>query len=334
MNHLSIGIVGVTGAVGQEFLKLLAPFSLKKLVPMASMRSVGKTVVFQGQFVPIVEPTFEQFKGLDLVFFSAGASVSRQLAPLAVQAGAVVIDNSSAFRMENSVPLVIPEINATEIKRHQGIISVPNCTTIILWMGLYPIYQQVEIEQIWVSTYQAVSGAGQKGLDELEDQLLRLSEHRELNALKAFPHQIAFNALPQVDIFEEENGFTKEEMKLVRESQKILNNPTLRISGTCVRIPVKRAHSEAVFLRTKMPIQKETLRNAYEKMSGVCFFSKAQEYPHPLQCSGRNEVLVGRFRQDLQDPCGYHLWIVGDQLLKGASLNALQIAQHLFKERG
>ena len=263
-------------------------------------------------------------------FFSAGASVSREFAPIAIKAGAIVIDNSSAFRMEPSVPLVIPEINQETIAHHQGILAVPNCTTIILLMGLFPIYQLSRLEQIIVSTYQAVSGAGQKGLLELESQLDRLSQEKPLEPLRAFPHPIAFNAIPQVDIFEEQ-GYTKEEMKLVRESRKILNDPELKISGTCVRIPVKRAHSESVYFQTKRVLSRQEMVDAFQKAPGVQFFSQDQDYPHPLRCSQQTDVFVGRLRQDLHHPQGYHLWIVGDQLLKGASWNAIQIAQALLE---
>lgn len=326
---LAVGVVGATGAVGTEFLQLLRHLPVRKLVPMASARSVGKTVSFQGESLPIIAPTPAHFQGLDIVFFSAGASVSREIAPLAVKAGAIVIDNSSAFRMDPTVPLVVPEINKEAIRQHQGIIAVPNCTTIILLMGIFPIYQLSRLEQVIVSSYQAVSGAGQKGLFELESQLDHLAKGKPFEPLRAFPHPIAFNAIPQVDVFEEQ-GYTKEEMKLVRESRKILNDPDLNISGTCVRIPVKRAHSESVYLRTKRALSRQEIIDAFQKAPGVQFFSNDHAYPHPLFCSQKTDVFVGRLRPDLHYSQGYHLWIVGDQLLKGASWNAIQIAQALL----
>jgi aspartate-semialdehyde dehydrogenase len=332
MRKLSLGVVGATGAVGEEILNLLENSPVERLVPIASARSLGQSVSFQGKSIPIQPLNAKSFEGLDLVFFSAGASRSLEFAPLAVKAGAWVVDNSSAFRMNSDIPLVIPEINPETIFE-RGIVAVPNCTTIILLMALYPIHRVAPLERLIVSTYQAVSGAGKKGLFELEDQIQKLQTNVPFAPPSTFPHPIAYNAIPQVDLFVG-NDFTKEEMKVVYETQRILKAPDLAISATCVRIPVKRCHSESVYFRCTSDISLETLRSVLQKAPGVRLVDDPAHHKYPLatECAHQTHVEVGRLRKDLNEARAFHLWVVGDQLLKGASWNALQIAKLIYPE--
>ncbi|MBX6394309.1 MAG: aspartate-semialdehyde dehydrogenase [Alicyclobacillaceae bacterium] len=339
---LTVAVVGATGAVGRKMIETLEArnFPVETFIPMASSRSAGTTVTFRNQAVQVIEARPEAFEGIDVALFSAGAKTSRALAPEAVRRGAVVIDNSSAFRMDPEVPLVVPEVNGEAAFRHKGIIANPNCSTIQMVVALKPIYDRFGIERIIVSTYQAVSGAGARAIEELME-LTRAKLSGEDRSPEVLPvaslpvhHSIAFNVLPQIDVFEE-NGFTKEEMKMVNETRKILGDPEIRVTPTCVRVPVVTGHSEAVYVETKRPFE---LREIYEMLQaapGVIVVDDpaSQQYPMPVSAAGRPEVFVGRVRRDLSHPRGLNLWVVSDNLLKGAAYNAVQIAE-LLVERG
>lgn len=337
-----VAVVGATGAVGQEMLSILQErkFPLKSLRLLASKRSVGKTFPFRGESVGVEELTRSSFRGIDIALFSAGADRSKQFAPAAVKAGAVVIDNSSAFRMEPNVPLVVPEINPQEIRTHKGIIANPNCTTIVTLTGLYPL-RPYGIRRIILSSYQAVSGAGAWAIEELRRQTLAWALQEIKNAtlgtqekavLRAekFPHPIAFNLIPHIDRFLE-GGYTKEEMKCLFESRKILNQPDLQVSATTVRVPVFRSHSVSVHLETEKPLSVAQARSLIRKAKGVQLYDQPEKskYPTPVQVAGKDDCLVGRIRKDETVANGLCLWIVGDQLRKGAALNAIQIAESL-----
>jgi len=337
-----LAIAGATGAVGQEMLSILEErnFPIKRLRLLASKRSVGKSFVFRGKPVPVEELTKKSFKGIDIALFSAGGDRSKTFAKHAVKAGAVVIDNSSAFRMDPAVPLVVPEINAGEIRNHKGIIANPNCTTIIMLMGLYPL-KAYGLRKLIVSSYQAVSGAGAWAIEELRRQTMEwaLQEIRndcfgsrdtvELKPDK-FPHPIAFNIIPHIDQFQD-NGFTKEEMKCLLESRKILGAPDLQVSATTVRVPVFRSHSVSVHLETEKPLPVSKVRSLIRAAKGVQLYDQPDKgkYPMPIHVAGKDDCLVGRIRKDEATRNGLWLWIVGDQLRKGAALNAVQIAEHL-----
>jgi aspartate-semialdehyde dehydrogenase len=299
---------------------------------LASAKSEGKALKFKGEEIPVEALSKDSFKSVDIALFSAGASTSRQYAQHAVSAGAVVIDNSSAFRMEPDVPLVVPEINPTDIQKHQGIIANPNCTTIISVMALYPLHQVFRVKRVIAASYQAVSGAGAKAIQELLLQTKSFFSG-EPAIPEVFPHTIAFNVLPQVDVFLED-GYTKEEVKFVNESRKIMHHPTLRASITCVRVPVFRAHSIALHADFEEPVSVERARDVLAKFQGLELVDDAgsKRYPMPLLVAGKNNCQVGRIRADTALDNGLALWVCGDQLLKGAALNALQIAEKLGGE--
>ena len=330
---LNVAIVGATGAVGIEMLETLEKrnFPLDRLTPLASARSVGKTVLFRGEEIAVQELAKESFAGVDIALFSAGGGISEAFAPAAVEAGAVVVDNSSAFRMDDDVPLVVPEINAADVARHNGIIANPNCSTIVTVMALYPLHQAFGVKRIFASTYQAVSGSGAMGLAELERQVGEIAEGNPASR-EVYPHQIAFNVLPHVDVFLE-NGYTKEEMKMVHESRKIMGLPDFRASVTCVRVPVYRAHSIAVSAEFEKPVSVERAREAIDAAPGIDLNDDvaANGYPLPLELAGQDNCQVGRIRVDCAMENGLSFWVVGDQLLKGAALNTVQIAEEVAR---
>jgi aspartate-semialdehyde dehydrogenase len=332
---LNVAIAGATGAVGAELIRLLdeREFPVRQLRLLASAKSVGKTLAFKGERIPVGLLSKDSFRGIDLALFSAGGGTSKQFAGRAVESGAVVIDNSSAFRMDEDVPLVIPEINSADVSGQHGIIANPNCTTIIALMALYPLHREFGVCRVIASSYQAVSGAGARAINELSRQS-RAQLRGETHKPEVFPHPIAFNVLPQVDIFSE-TGYTKEEIKFVNESRKIMHHPTLRASITCVRVPVFRAHSVAVHAEFERPVTVERARDALAKFPGleVVDNPSVKEYPTPLKCAGKNNCQVGRIRLDSAFDNGLAFWVCGDQLLKGAALNALQIAENLVKLR-
>ncbi len=328
-----VAIVGASGAVGAELIQLLEQreFPLRGLKLLASAKSAGKTLKFKGEEIPVETLSRDSFRSVDIALFSAGASVSREFALQAVSAGAVVIDNSSAFRMEQDVPLVVPEINPADVQKHQGIIANPNCTTIIALMALYPLHKVFRVKRVIASSYQAVSGAGAKAIRELSIQSQSFFSGQPTEA-EVFPHPIAFNVLPQVDVFLD-NGYTKEEVKFLNESRKIMHHPTLRASITCVRVPVFRAHSVAMHAEFKEPVSVEQARDVLAKFPGLDLVDDPdnRKYPMPLLVAGKNNCQVGRIRADSALDNGLAFWVCGDQLLKGAALNALQIAEALGK---
>ncbi|MEC9171979.1 MAG: aspartate-semialdehyde dehydrogenase, partial [SAR324 cluster bacterium] len=322
---------GATGAVGTEFLKLLESrdFPMKSLRLLASSRSAGSKLKFRGENLEVEELTPKSFKGIDIAFFSAGGSRSKEFAPHAVDSGAVVIDNSSAFRMDEKVPLVVPEINPKQAFEHQGLIANPNCSTIQMVVALNPIHRAANIQRVVVSTYQAVSGAGASAMEELKQQL-RAWANDEPMKQEVFPTQIAFNLFPHIDVFQD-NGYTKEEMKMVHETRKIMNAPNMQISATCVRVPVLRAHSEAVWVETEKPLSESEARELFEKEPGIVVQDERESggYPTPWHITETQETYVGRIRKDISHPNGLTFWVVADQLYKGAALNAIQIAEVL-----
>ncbi|MEC8972496.1 MAG: aspartate-semialdehyde dehydrogenase [Verrucomicrobiota bacterium] len=326
---LHIAIVGATGAVGIEMIKTLERRNLpvNQLTPLASARSAGKTVSFRGEAVAVQELTKKSFAGVDIALFSAGGGISTEFAPAAVEAGAVVVDNSSAFRMDDSVPLVVPEINALDVTRHSGIIANPNCSTIVTVMALHPLHQAFSVKRIFASTYQAVSGSGAMGIVELERQVGEIAGGQAVTR-EVYPHQIAFNVLPHVDMFLD-NGYTKEEMKMVHESRKIMDLPDFQASVTCVRVPVYRAHSVAVSAEFEKPVSIEAAREAINAAPGIDLNDNiaANGYPLPVELAGRDNCQVGRIRKDCAFDNGLSFWVAGDQLLKGAALNTVQIAE-------
>lgn len=326
-----VAIAGATGAVGTEFLKLLEArdFPMKSLRLLASSRSAGSKLKFRGENLEVEELTPKSFKGIDIAFFSAGGSRSKEFAPHAVDSGAVVIDNSSAFRMDEKVPLVVPEINPKQAFEHQGLIANPNCSTIQMVVALNPIHRAANIQRVVVSTYQAVSGAGASAMEELKQQL-RAWANDEPMKQEVFPTQIAFNLFPHIDVFQD-NGYTKEEMKMVHETRKIMNAPNMQISATCVRVPVLRAHSEAVWVETEKPLSESEARELFEKEPGIVVQDERESggYPTPWHITETQETYVGRIRKDISHPKGLTFWVVADQLYKGAALNAIQIAEVL-----
>jgi len=330
---LHVAVVGATGAVGVEMLKTLEKrnFPVSRLTPLASVRSAGKTLPFWGQEITVQELTTDSFAGVDIALFSAGGEISGEFASRAVEAGAVVVDNSSAFRMDDNVPLVVPEINAAEVARHKGIIANPNCSTIVTVMALYPLHQAFEVKRMFASTYQAVSGSGGMGIAELERQVGEINEGREVSR-EVYPHQIAFNVLPHVDVFLD-NGYTKEEMKMVHESRKIMGLPDFQASVTCVRVPVYRAHSIAISAEFEKPVSVEGAREAISGAPGIDLNDDVASngYPLPLELAGQDNCQVGRIRKDCAMENGLSFWVAGDQLLKGAALNAIQIAEEVAK---
>lgn len=335
----NVAVVGATGAVGRKMIQTLEErnFPVKTFKPLASARSVGQFVTFQGIEFAVEEATPEAFEGIDFALFSAGGSVSLHLAPEAAKRGAIVIDNTSAFRMDPQVPLVVPEVNADAIQSHKGIIANPNCSTIQMVVALKPIYDALGIERIIVSTYQAVSGAGQKAIDELEQQVRDYESGEPLKAnilpVSSLPvhHQIAFNAVPQIDVFEE-NGYTKEEMKMVNETKKIFKDPSIQVTPTAVRIPVVFGHSESVYVKTIKPFTMEQVRTLLEQADGVVVVDDpaSQKYPLATEAAGKRDVFVGRLRKDLWEDLAFNMWVVSDNVLKGAAWNAVQIAEYII----
>src|SRR3954463_15932352 len=327
-----LAIVGATGAVGIEILKTLERrnFPVGKLTLLASARSTGKHLSFRGTESTVRELTKDAFKGIDIALFGAGGSISKEFAPIAAQAGCVVVDNSSAFRMDDKVPLVIPEINAPDVKWHKGIIANPNCTTAITLMALYPLHQAFNVKRIFASSYQAVSGTGAKAIEELRRQVKEIAAGKAVTK-EVYPHQIAFNVLPQVDSFLP-SGYTKEEMKMENEGRKIRHHPTLRASVTCVRVPVYRAPSVAVSAEFEQPITVEAARQVLSRAPGLDIIDDPANklYPQPLDVAERYNCAVGRMRKDCAMDNGLCFWVCGDQLLKGAALNAVQIAEELL----
>lgn len=335
MRKPNVAILGATGAVGAEFITLLEerkfPFETLKL--LASSRSAGTKLTVCGKEYMVEEATPKAFEGVDIALF-AGGSISKTLAPEAVKRGAIVIDNSSTFRMDPEVPLVVPEVNPEDIFTHKGIIANPNCSTIIMAMGLKPLHDLSPIKRIVVSTYQAVSGAGKEGIDELLNLTNAYLAGKEMEP-KILPsaslpkhYPIAFNVIPQIDVFLE-NDYTKEEMKMVGETQKIFHDPNIQVVPTTIRIPVFRSHSESVLVETEQPVDVATFRAACEKFPGLTVTDNPAEqiYPMPLYTSNQNDCEIGRIRKDLYNDKGMNFWIVGDQIRKGAALNALQIAE-------
>jgi aspartate-semialdehyde dehydrogenase len=330
-----VAVVGATGAVGQEFVRILEQrkFPLDRITFLASQRSAGKKVTFDGREHPIQVLTEQSFKGVDIGLFSAGASISRQFAPIAAKAGAVVVDNSSAFRMEPDVPLVVPEVNPGDIAAHKGIIANPNCSTIIMVVAVWPLHRVNPVERMVVSTYQAASGAGYQAMLELQEQTRAVLDGRPVTVAK-LPQQIAFNLFPHVDVFLP-NGYTKEEMRMVNETRKMFHDDRIQVSATCVRVPVLRAHSEAINLRFARPMKPEQVRELISKAPGVKLVDDVanKRYPMPMEASDGDDVFVGRIRQDISQPDGrgIELFISGDQIRKGAALNAIQIAERLIQ---
>ena len=338
MRKFNTAIVGATGAVGQEFLKLIEErkFPFGELKMLASSRSAGKKIDFMGKEYTVEETTEQSFDGMQFALFAGGAA-SKLFAPAAVKAGAIVIDNSSNFRMDKNVPLIVPEVNPQAISRHKGIIANPNCSTIIMVMALKPLYDLSRIKRVVVSTYQAVSGAGREGMDELREQLDSIVHGKPIEA-KILPvakldkhYQIASNLLPQIDVFKE-NLYTKEEMKMVDETKKIMEDDEIRITATTVRVPVYRSHAESVNIEFEDEISVEAAREALNRFPGVIVRDNPDEmiYPQPLETSGKDNVEVGRIRKDFSIEHGLNLWVCGDQIRKGAALNALQIAEYMI----
>jgi aspartate-semialdehyde dehydrogenase len=328
-----VAVVGVTGAVGQTTLKILEErkFPVRALRAFASARSAGKTVTFKGEAIRVDAVGPDSFKGVELALFSAGSAQSRELAPLAVKAGAIVIDKSSAFRMDPQVPLVVPEINPHAVKGHRGILACPNCTTIVTVMPLKPLHDAGRLRRVVATSYQAVSGAGVNGVEELRSQTLAWARG-EAMVPRFFQHQIAFNVIPHVDKFGDD-GYTGEEMKLVNEVRKILELPDLPVSPTTVRVPVFTAHSVAVNAETERKVGRERAREAFAGFPGLKLWDEPAEnrYPMPVLVEGQDDCYVGRVREDLSLPNGLNFWVVGDQLRKGAALNGIQIAELLIR---
>ncbi|MEC4985763.1 MAG: aspartate-semialdehyde dehydrogenase [Oscillatoria sp. PMC 1068.18] len=333
-SKINVAILGATGAVGTELLELLASrqFPVNKLKLLASPRSAGTKLSFRGEELPVEAVTEESFEAVDLVLASAGGSTSKVYAPKAVAAGAVVVDNSSAFRLDPQVPLIVPEINPEAAKEHQGIIANPNCTTILMAIAVYPLHQVNPIQRIVVATYQSASGAGARAMEEVKTQAQAILNGDPAKP-EIFPHAIAFNLFPHNSPLND-NGYCEEEMKMVNETRKIFNTPELRVSATCVRVPVLRAHSEAVNLEFSQPFNPDRAREILAKSPGVKLVEdwSANYFPMPVDATNKDEVLVGRIRQDISHQCGLELWLCGDQIRKGAALNAVQIAELLVKE--
>lgn len=331
----NIAIVGATGAVGVELLDVLTrrAFPVGQLRLLASARSAGKHLRFQNQEIAVEELADKSFAGIDLAFFSAGGDLSRKFVPAAVAAGAVVIDNSSVFRMDPTVPLVIPEINGSDAHTHRGIIANPNCTTAVALMALYPLHLAFGLRRIFASSYQAVSGSGARAIAELKRQIGDGIEDRSPTP-EVYPHPIAFNVLPHVDAFLD-NGYTKEEMKMQNEGRRIMHLPNFQASVTCVRVPVYRAHSVAISAEFERPVNVDQAREVLAKAPGLDLLDEPRRniYPMPLEAAGKDNCQVGRIRRDCAMENGLALWVSGDQLLKGAALNAVQIAELLEPER-
>lgn len=340
-NGFHVAVVGATGAVGQQILETLTKrnFPISKLTLLSSARSAGKKLVYKEDEVVVQEASPEMFEGVDIAFFSAGGSVSTSLAPEAVKRGAIVVDNTSAYRMDQNVPLVVPEVNEKDLLNHNGIIANPNCSTTQMVVALQPLHEQYGLKKVIVSTYQAVSGAGVAAISELQEQTGQILNDEAFEP-KILPvgsdekhYQIAFNAIPQIDRFQE-NGYTFEEMKMINETKKILHEPELQVAATCVRIPVVTGHSESVYVEINQPnVSVKELQALLMDSPGITLQDDPanQVYPMPADCVDKGDVFVGRIRKDLDVPTGFHMWVVSDNLLKGAALNSVQIAESLVK---
>ena len=334
---MKVAIVGASGAVGQEFLRVLAEqhFPVSELLLFGSSRSAGRKYSFEGTEVEVRELKHnDDFKGVDIAFTSAGAGTSREFADTITKHGALMIDNSSAFRMDDDVPLVVPEVNGDDaFNTPRNIIANPNCTTIQMVVALKPINDLAKIRRVHVATYQAASGAGAAAMDELVQQYTDLAAGRE-PVVDKFAYQLAYNVIPHIDVFQD-NGYTKEEMKMFNETRKIMHEPSLSVSAMCVRVPVMRAHSEAIWVETERPITPEEAREAFAKAQGIVVVDNPAEkqYPMPLFVAGKDPVYVGHIRRDLANDHGLSFWIVGDQIKKGAALNAVQIAQYIIANK-
>jgi len=333
MKSFNVAIVGATGLVGQEFIRVLEQrhFPMDSIRLYASDRSHGRKLRVNHQEIEVKETTEGSFKEIDVALFSAGAEISRHFSPIAAKAGAAVVDNSAAFRMEPDVPLVVPEVNPEDIKSHHGIIANPNCSTIQLVVALYPLHKVNPIKRFTVSTYQSVSGTGAAAIEELSAQSKIVLEGGKATP-QVYPHQIAFNLLPEIDLFLD-NGYTKEEWKMIEETHKIMHAPEIAISATCVRVPVYIGHSEAVQVEFTYPMSPEEARHILAQAPGVEVMDDPAKrlYPYPWLAAGKDEVFVGRIRQDASHPNGLALWIVSDNLRKGAALNAIQIAEEMIQ---
>lgn len=336
---VNVAVIGVTGAVGTEMLKVLERrnFPVNILLPLASQRSAGKDIIFRGKKIEVQELREDSFEGIDIALFSAGGTISRNFVPHAVKSNCVVIDNTSAFRMDDDVPLVVPEVNSDKIADHNGVIANPNCSTIQLVLVLKPLHDAVKIRRVVVSTYQAVSGAGLVAIEELEKETEFLLNKRGDYERSVFPHQIAFNILPQIPQSNAfmQNGYTEEEMKMINETRKILNDASFRITTTTVRVPVFRCHSESVNIETQSKISVSETRKVLSNTEGLVVLDDPanQLYPLASSAAGKDETFVGRIREDESVENGLNLWIVSDNLLKGAALNAVQIAEKLLDTR-
>jgi aspartate-semialdehyde dehydrogenase len=332
----NVAVVGVTGAVGQEMLKMLElrKFPVASVKCLASSRSAGKKARFLGKDVTVEELEPGSAKGLDIALFSAGAAVSKEYAPIFAKAGCFVIDNSSAWRMDADIPLVVPEVNSCALAKEKKIIANPNCSTIQMVVVLKPLHDRSKIKRVIVSTYQAVSGAGGRAIEELKAQVLSWAKDGSIPAPTKFLHQIAFNVIPHIDIFAEK-GYTKEEIKMVNETKKIMGDLSIEVSATCVRVPVFRSHSESVWVETAEKITPEEARAILSKAEGVELMDDParNEYPMPIYAENKQTTYVGRIREDLSIPNGLAMWIVSDNLLKGAALNAVQIAESLIAQK-
>lgn len=329
----NVAIAGATGAVGETFLKILSErhFPIDNLKLLASSRSAGRKIIYEGKEYEIEEMTHDSFNDVDIALFSAGGDRSKEFAPSAAKAGAVVIDNSSAFRMDNDVPLVVPEVNPDDAFKHNGIIANPNCTTIIMVVALKPLHDFSKIKRVVVSSYQSASGAGAQGMYELEEQAKAWAKGEKLK-VENFQYQLLFNVIPHVDKFMD-NGYTKEEMKMYNETKKIIGDSDVQVSATCVRVPVLTAHSESVFVETENKITAEKARELFAGAKGLQVLDNPSknEYPMPLYAAGKDDCYVGRIREDISCENALSFWVCGDQLRKGAALNAIQIAELLIK---
>ncbi|MCL1885601.1 MAG: aspartate-semialdehyde dehydrogenase [Dehalococcoidia bacterium] len=331
MSKYRVAIVGATGMVGSEFIKMLEQrsFLISDMQLFASDRSAGKKLFFSGEEYEVKETAEDSFRNVDFAFFSAGTDISRHFAPIAAKSGAVVIDNSAAFRMDSSVPLVVPEINAGDIQNHQGIIANPNCSTIQMVVALYPLHKVNPIKRIIVTTFQSVSGTGVAAIDELTAQSTQVLNGQNTTP-RVYPHQIAFNTLPHIDMFLD-NAYTKEEWKMLEETRKIMHAEDILVSATCVRVPVLTSHSEAVNIEFSEPISAEEARALLSHAPGVQVLDDpdANLYPTPLMAAGTDATYVGRIRRDVSHPNGLVMWVVSDNIRKGAALNAVQIAEEM-----
>lgn len=332
-DKLVVAVVGATGAVGAEMLKTLEQrdFPADQLILLASARSAGKTITFKGQELKVQELTEDSFKGVHLAIFSAGGGTSEKFAPFAVKSGCTVVDNSSQWRMDDRCPLVVPEVNPQDLDKHQGIISNPNCSTIQMLVALKPLHDAAKIKRVVVSTYQAVSGTGQKAIVELENQVRQMFNMQEPE-IKVYPYQIAFNCLPHIDAFLD-NGYTKEEMKMVDETHKMLD-PNIKLTVTTVRVPVFYGHSESINIETEKKLTPQEARAILSQAPGIAVYDNPAEklYPMPIMAAGEDEVFIGRIREDESIPNGLNFWCVADNIRKGAALNAVQIAEMLLEK--